>query len=364
MTSPTDSRPPGQRRAGIVGIGLIGGSIGLALRRAGWFVTGVDHDERTAARAVELGVVDALGVDAGAAVTFVATPVGAVPAAARGALGAGAGAVTDVAGVKASVVAAVDHPRFVGGHPMAGSELDGVDGADADLFQGAAWVLTPTTRTDPDAFAVVHHAVSAMGAEIVAVDPVSHDAIVAVVSHVPHLTAAALMGVADGHARAQQGPLLRLAAGGFRDMTRIAAGATGIWPDVCADNADAITAVLDELLSELGRVRDVVAGRRRDDLVRTLERARTARLALPGRTARPPGEAVELRIPVPNREGVLADVTTLATRMGVNIEALETADATEHERGLIVMVVAAEAGRRLRDALTERGYRPVVHALE
>jgi prephenate dehydrogenase len=94
-----------------------------------------------------------------------------------------------------------------------------------------------------------------------------------------------------------------------------------------------------------------------------LEQARAVRLALPGRAARPAGEMVELRVPVPNREGVLADITTLATTMGVNIEALETADATEHERGLIVMVVAADAGHRLRDALTGRGYRPVVQAI-
>jgi len=345
-------------------MGLIGGSIGLALRRAGWIVTGVDRDERTASRAVELGVVDALGLDPDAEVTFIATPVGAVPAAARAALETATGAVTDVAGVKASVVRAVDHPRFVGGHPMAGSEVDGVEGADADLFRNAAWVLTPTPRTDPDAFASVHAAVAAMGAEVVAIDPGDHDAIVAVVSHVPHLTAAALMVVADGHARAHPGPLLRLAAGGFRDMTRIAAGTTAIWPDVCADNADAITTVLDELIAQLQRARDIVARDTRDDLVVMLERARAARQALPGRVARPAGEAIELRVPVPNREGVLADVTTLATRLGVNIEALETADATEHERGLIVMVVAADAGRRLRDALVERGYRPVIRAVE
>src|SRR5260370_409842 len=109
-------------------------------------------------------------------------------------------------------------------------------------------------------------------------------------------------------------------------MTRIAAGHPGIWPDVCAENADAITSVLDELVAELMRVRGMVTGRRRDDLVATLERAREARLALPGRVSRPAGDVVELRVPVPNREGVLADVTTLASRLGVNIEALETAD--------------------------------------
>jgi prephenate dehydrogenase len=296
-------------------------------------------------------------------VTFVATPVGAVAAAAREALERGPGVVTDVGGVKASVVAAVNDPRFIGGHPMAGSEREGVEGADPDLFTGAAWVLTPIPTTAPDAFALVHSTVSALGADVVAVDPERHDAIVAVVSHVPHLTSAALMGVAARNAEDQQGPLLRLAAGGFRDMTRISAGPPGIWPDVCADNAEAIITVLDELMDELTRVRSVVAGRQRADLVAILERARVARLGLPAGGARRTAEVVEVRVPVSNRPGAIAEVSVLASELGVNLEALETADATEYERGLIVMVIAAAAADRFRDALAAKGYHPVVQAV-
>jgi len=350
------------RRAAVVGLGLIGGSIGLALRRSGWRVSGVDNDASVAAMALRLGVVDRLVVDPEAEITFIATPVGAVVAAARDALATGPGVVTDVGGVKAGVVAAVDDPRFIGGHPMAGSELEGVEGADGDLFAGAAWVLTPTATTDPDAYARVHAVVASLGADVIAVEPARHDAIVAVVSHVPHLTAAALMGVAASHAE-HQGPLLRLAAGGFRDMTRIAAGHPGIWPDVCADNADAITAVLGQLVSELERIRDVVASGSRAELLGTLERARAARLALPARGAPRATEVVEVRVPVTNRPRELASVTTLAGELGVNIEALETADATEAERGLIVMVVDARAAQRLRDALVAEGYRPVIQAV-
>jgi prephenate dehydrogenase len=363
LPEPSAARRPTGRRAAIVGVGLIGGSIGKGLRRAGWYVTGTDRDERSAARAVAVGAIDAIGVDRAADVTFVATPVGSVGAIALDALAAGAAAVTDVSGVKASVVDAVGHPRFVGGHPMAGSELDGIEGADADLFAGAAWVLTPTPTTDLDAYAAVHAAVSELGAEVVAVSPDRHDAIVAVVSHVPHLTAAALMAVAAGHAEDEQGPLLRLAAGGFRDMTRISAGQPGIWPDVCADNAGAIAAVLDELVVELVRIRSTVLAKDRAELFVTLERAQATRLALPARGRRRPEDVVEVRVPVPNREGVLADVATLASELGINIESLETADATEYERGLIVMVVDAAAGHRLRDALAAKGYRPVLGPL-
>ena len=175
-----------------------------------------------------------------------ATPVRAVAAEARRALGAGGGLVTDVGGVKASIVEAVGDARFVGGHPMAGSEQEGVDGADADLFEGATWVLTPTEGTDAAAYAQVRQIVGTLGAEVVALPPDRHDELVAVVSHVPHLTAATLMRLADERSEEHRA-LLRLAAGGFRDMTRIAAGHPGIWPDICSDNREAIVEVLDGL---------------------------------------------------------------------------------------------------------------------
>jgi prephenate dehydrogenase len=361
MTSPTDV-PGSPRRAAIVGLGLIGGSIGLGLRRLGWHVTGSDLSEETAATALALGAIDEVGSDASAEVTFIATPVGAVRDVARAALAAGPGIVTDVGGVKASVVSSIEEPRFIGGHPMAGSENEGVAAADPDLFSGAAWVLTPTAATDPDGYALLHATVSALGADVVAIPPEQHDAIVAVVSHVPHLTAAALMAIAASHA-SQHGSVLRLAAGGFRDMTRISAGQTAIWPDVVADNRPAIVSVLDELVTELQRLRRIVDEGDRAEIVASLDRARRARLALPARAAQRAGVAAEVRVPVPNREGVIADVATLAAELGVNIESMETADATDQERGLIVMVVDLAASQRLRDALIAKGYRPTVQEL-
>src|SRR3954464_9051956 len=142
----------GTGRAQVVGTGLIGGSIGMALRARGWHVTGRDAEETRARRALELGALDAGGDDADAEITFVATPVSAVVGEARAALARG-GLVTDVGSVKAPIVAALDHPRFVGGHPMAGSEQEGVDGADPSLFEGATWVLTPALVTEPTAYA-------------------------------------------------------------------------------------------------------------------------------------------------------------------------------------------------------------------
>ncbi len=352
MTSPN--------RAAVVGTGLIGGSIGMALRAQGWHVTGRDRDEARAEKALSLGALDAIGSDDAAAVTLVATPVSAVVAEARAALSP-AGVVTDVGSVKAPIVAAIDHPRFVGGHPMAGSEQEGVEGADPTLFEGATWVLTPTASTDPEAYARVRSVVSSMGADVLAVPPQRHDELVAVVSHVPHLTAAALMTLAAEGAEEHR-TLLRLAAGGFRDMTRIAAGHPGIWPDICADNRDAILGVLDRLIETLAGLRTVVEDADRPTLLRTLERARHARVNLPSGLAR--AEAlVEVRVPIPDRPGVLAEVTTVAADLGVNVEDLEIAHSAEGERGVLLLLVDAKFGELLRQAFAGRGYRPSVQPL-
>ena len=350
MTSRAE--PP---RAVIVGTGLIGGSIGLALRARGWHVTGRDRDRARAARAVELGALDAVGDDTGAELTFVATPVGAVVAEARAALAAG-GIVTDVGSVKSPIVGGVDHSRFVGGHPMAGSEQEGVEGADASLFEGTTWVLTPAQTTDPDAYARVRSVVSSLGADVVALPPERHDALVAVVSHVPHLTAATLMGLAAQGAE-EHAALLRLAAGGFRDMTRVAAGHPGIWPDICAENRVAIVEALDRLIAAVGDMRALVDAGDRAGLLRVLERAREARVNLPVRVARAE-DMVELRVPVPDRPGVIAEVTTLAGELGINIYDFEIAHSAEGDRGVLVMVVEAADSDRLRAALAERGYHP------
>ncbi|MGH9164028.1 MAG: prephenate dehydrogenase/arogenate dehydrogenase family protein [Acidimicrobiales bacterium] len=351
---------PARDRVQVVGTGLIGASIGLALRARGWHVSGDDRDPARAERAAELGAVDVVGHDDGAEIVFVATPVSAVVEASRAALAGGDALVTDVGSVKAPIVAAVASSRFVGGHPMAGSEQDGVDGADASLFEGATWVLTPDDRTDSAAFARVRAVVSSLGADVVAVSPERHDDLVAVVSHVPHLTAAALMGLAATGAE-EHGAMLRLAAGGFRDMTRVAAGHPGLWLDICAENRVAIVTALDQLVAALGTVRELVATEDRPRLTALLDGARHARINLPSRAPQAE-QLVELRVPVRDRPGVLAEVTTLAGQLGVNIVDFEIVHSLEGDRGVLVLVVDADC-ERLRSALSDRGYRPAVQSL-
>ncbi|MCL4422135.1 MAG: prephenate dehydrogenase/arogenate dehydrogenase family protein [Actinobacteria bacterium] len=374
-----------KRRACVVGTGLIGGSIALALRARGWHVSGLDSDPRRLTTARQTGAIDEIGLDPKAELTFIATPVAAIASEARSALSTTNGAVTDVGGVKARIMKAIvdGDPGsevtssgrsersgwFVGGHPMAGSEQVGLDGADPDLFVGATWVLTPVENTDPEAFALVRSVVVSLGAEVVALSPARHDILVAQVSHVPHLTAAALMSLAS-EAATEHAALLRLAAGGFRDMTRVAAGHPGIWPDICVDNSDAIASGLDELMAALAKVRAAVVGGERKALLEMLERAAVARRNLPERKARPAAEAgkdfsnlAELRIPVPDRPGVLAEITTLASALSLNIEDLEIAHTSEGGTGVLIVVIAAAESERFRAALTERGYRPALRRL-
>jgi prephenate dehydrogenase len=362
LTSSDDPHAPeraGGGRATIVGTGLIGASIGIALRQRGWWVSGVDATPGLAERAVALGALDAEGIDDEADVVFVATPVRASEAVIRDILarpGRRADAiVTDVGSVKGPVVASVDHPSFVGGHPMAGSEQVGVEGADGDLFLGATWVLTPTALTDPMAYTRLRSVLVTLGATVVALPPDQHDSLVAVVSHVPHLTAATLMDLASGLSH-EHAALLQLAAGGFRDMTRVAAGQPTIWPDICEDNATAIVETLDMLIEALGTMRTRVAEHDHTELLSVLTRAATARRSLAARVPRPDG-LLEIRVPVPDRAGVLAEITTLAAELGVNIVDLEIAHSVEGDRGVLVLTVDRESAGKLLAALSERGYR-------
>ncbi len=369
---PSEEPPPSElsseepaRRALVVGTGLIGGSLGLALRARGWEVRGYDADEARTEAAVERGALDAAGDDLDAVVAFVATPASAVPGIARALLEDPRRrpdlVVTDVSGVKATVTGAIDHPRFVGGHPMAGSEQVGLDGADPDLFVGAVWVLTPTPGTDLDAFSTVRGAVASLGADVVALSPSDHDRLVAVVSHVPHLVAATLMNTAAESA-AHDAVLLRLAAGGFRDMTRVAAGHPGIWPDVCASNAEAISASLDTVIEKLRAMRDRVHAGNRQEIFDVLQRASRARRRLPARGARPERLA-EVRVPVPDREGVLAELTSVAGDLGINIYDIEIAHSPEGPRGVLLLVVDAEDSAKLREGVGARGFHATAQAI-
>jgi prephenate dehydrogenase len=350
-----------KKKANVFGLGLIGGSLALALADAGYEVGGHDSDKSKIDVALEREIISFPGLYSDAEVTFVATPVGTVAQAVTESLDLTTGVVTDVGSVKASISSQISDPRFVPGHPMAGSELDGLDGADASMFAGAVWVLTPSSNSSDTAFAVVAELVAKFGAEIVAMDAEQHDDLVAVVSHVPHLAAATLMRIADNRSEEHMA-LLRLAAGGFRDMTRIASGRPGIWLDICEQNKTSIVRGLDALILGLTDMRDVVARSDRDGLLSRLEQARRARMNLPT-GAGSVEDLAEVRIPIPDRPGAAADVFTLSGELGVNIYDFEVVHSAEGDRGIMVTVVRAEHAEVFRGGLLARGFRPAIQPL-
>jgi len=350
------------RRATVVGLGLIGGSICVALRERGWLVSGDDQDTQRVTEALERGLISAAGIDAESQVTFVAVPVTAISLQVQRALDATRGIVTDVGSVKAAVTRTITDPRFIGGHPMAGSELEGLDGADGELFTGAVWVLTPTPTTSDAAFATVANIVNDLGAEVVGLDPVRHDELVAIVSHVPHLTAATLMGVAGSRAT-EHAALLRLAAGGFRDMTRIASGHPAIWLDICAENRPAIISTLGALIDGLSEMRTAVDTGDRATILQRLTAARESRANLPSRI-KALADLSEVRIPIPDRPGAAAEVFTLAAELGVNIPNFEVVHSVEGDRGIAVVLVETTSVELFRGGLMARGFKPSVQRLD
>ncbi|MBT8208165.1 MAG: prephenate dehydrogenase/arogenate dehydrogenase family protein [Acidimicrobiales bacterium] len=350
-----------QRVAGVIGLGLIGGSVAVAMKDAGYEVWGVDADPDREREALANGIIDHGGIQRKTELTIIATPVDSIAKAAQLALAETDGWVTDTGSVKARIASEVEDPRFVPGHPMAGSEQSGLSGARGTLFRGAAWVLTPTPFTADDAFGYVRQWVASLGADAVTLEPESHDRMVATVSHVPHLAAAALMNVADEHAE-EHSALLRLAAGGFRDMTRIAAGSPDIWPPICLQNRSAITTALDSVLARLTTLREAVDTGDSSAIRDSLAQASRARLNLPGaRTL--PAALSEVRVRIKDRSGELARLTALAAELDTNIFDLEIAHSAEGPTGVIVLLVDTSQASALADALRTRDYQPSVRPI-
>jgi prephenate dehydrogenase len=332
----------------VVGVGLIGGSIGLAAReRLGATVRGFDPGDGVLARAVSAGAVDDACESAeeavdGADVAFVAAPVGELPGAVRGALAA-AGAecvVTDVGSTKRSVVAAVDDPRFIGGHPLAGAETAGVEHARADLFDGATWYLTPTARTGGILYERLVRLLVDLGARPSALDADTHDALLATVSHLPHVLANVLVARA-ARVLSDEGERLPATGPSFRDATRVAGANTGVWRDIYLANADALVAAIDDTVARLGAVRDALSARDGDAVAAWNDGARAERRRLLEADLAG-GEVHELRVAVPNRPGVVAEVALALGRAGVNILDMALYPAPDHSTGTIALWIAGE----------------------
>ena len=345
------------RHAHVIGLGLIGSSVVLALREAGWLVTGSDISPDVVREALDVELIATDVMNDECSLVVIATPAGVVADVAWTVLRSSSNpalVVTDVAGVKRDIVRSVTDPRFLGGHPMAGSELRGIKGAKADLFQGCTWILTPTETTTAAVYSTLHSIWRELGAAVVAVSAEDHDRLVALASHVPHIVAGSLMNEASLAAQ-EDAVLLQLAAGGFRDMTRIAEGDPTIWPDILFQNRDAITGALLSLEERLATIRHALASGDRAQIEAGLLSASIARRQLPGRALRS-DDLTYLRIPMPDRPGVLAAITMVASEMLVNIYDIEIAHGIEGTAGTLLLAVDREQVDAFEKALEEESF--------
>src|SRR5688500_17917536 len=354
-------------RIAVLGVGLIGGSIGLAAkRRLDAEVTGFDPDGAILERAVERGALDGAASSAAAAaaeadIVFCAAPVRALPALVAEALGASGSeaVVTDVGSTKRELVSALegggDAERFIGGHPLAGAETAGVDGARADLFEGARWYLTPTERSSGMHYDRLQRAIADLGARPQAVDAATHDRLMATVSHLPHVLANVLVAQAAA-ASADESERMPEVGRSFRDSTRVAGANPAIWADIFATNSDAVAEEIDDVVERLRRAAGLLRGGDAEAVAEWHHAAFEDRRALLEGAATG-GPLEELRVVVDNRPGTVAEIALALGEAGVNIEDMALDPAADMQTGAITLWIAGEdAARRAAEIVRGLGH--------
>jgi prephenate dehydrogenase len=355
-------------RVAVLGTGLLGTSVAMAAARAGATVRGWDVDAAATARAAERsGLAPAATADAAVAeadLVVVCTPIPTIAPLAAAALGAAPGAiVTDVGSITGPVLRALaelvppgDRARFVPGHPMGGSERSGPDHASPSLLDGIVWVLSPADEADARAVDDLERWVAALGALPVRMPADRHDRLVAFVSHLPQVASTALMDLAATE-EADEPEILLLAAGGFRDLTRLASSDAALWSSILLENREQIADAIALYQRRLDGLRDDVLAGRADAVRSTFARAKEARLRLAAKPQVKAGVAV-LRVEVPDRPGALARLTAVLAEGDVNIEDLQIVHSPEGGRGTVHLTVAGDAVAHAADVLETGGLEP------
>jgi prephenate dehydrogenase len=352
----------------IIGVGLLGGSLAAAFKRRSLakHIIGVSRPESTL-EAINLKIIDTgysydeleRGVQ-GAELVVLCTPITRIieiiPAVARYA--APGTTITDVGSTKRIIMETAEKhfPRnvtFIGGHPMAGSEKSGVSASDPFLFENAIYVLTHSPDTCRDKLDKLIRALSAVGAQVVILEPDLHDRIAATISHLPQMLAVCLVNMLNGVADSQP-EYVKLAAGGFRDMTRIASSPFSIWRDICATNQDLVREKLEEYISQLQEIKELVGT---EGLSERYSSASAMRNAIPKDTKGFLHAHPEVLVVTEDKPGMLARITTALANHHINISDIEVLKVREGEGGTIRLAVPDnEAARRTIEILGEQGF--------
>lgn len=361
------SNKPVFQKVAIVGVGLIGGSLGMAVNRKSLAreVLGLGRSRDALELAVEHGAVHSISMDfrdvAGCDLVVVATPVGStlgIMSALSPYLDPGA-LITDVGSTKAGIVEQAEKALpagavFIGGHPMAGSEKGGIAGADPYLFENAFYILTPGKNTPGEYLDRLVELVEGIGSRPVLMDPGEHDLSVAAVSHLPHLVAATLVNCLFDLPGGEKKSLL--AAGGFRDTTRIAAGSPEMWRDIFASNRGSVLKALNAFRTRLNQFQEHLESCDHESIYQLLDRARTLKKGMPARRKGYLPALWEIVVTVPDEPGVIARLATILGNEGINIYDIEIMRVREGEGGTIRLAFAGETEQeRAVSLLTSSG---------
>lgn len=352
----------------IVGTGLIGTSIGLALSHKGFRVLLSDPSPTAQALAADLGA-GRIDDDTGADAVFVAAPPDVAASVVAEQLNRWPSAVVaDVASVKqqvADAVRALVSPeqlhRYVGSHPMAGRERSGAVAAQADLFEGRTWVVCPQEDTDPQAVHLIQELARATGAAVETMPAGEHDAAVAVVSHVPQLAAS----IVAAQLRDLPDAAIALSGGGIRDVTRIAASDPMLWTQILAGNAAAVAPVLERVVEQLGAVAHSLgrlaadssaAEGSRGDVARLISDGQLGHARIPGKHGAAPATYATVIVPIPDEPGAFARLFNDVGDAGINLEDLRMEHGVGAMVGLVELSVLPGVVDRLRDVLEDKGW--------
>ena len=333
-------------RAAIIGTGLIGASIGLALREQGWETKGWDPSSEAIALAAERGAVDPADSiqDAieSADLVILAGPLSANLATLADLMTDAL--VTDVTSVKQPMIeGAPPHLRFVGGHPMAGREHAGPGASSGSLFRGAAWILCDDQVSAHD-LAQMREIVTSIGANPVIMSADHHDRVVAAISHLPHLLAVALVDLVAGNPDTAD-----LVSGSFRDLTRVASAESDWWPEVLAANSVSVGGALDALISNLQVLRGDIDRGDLESVARSLDRARLRRAEMA-----PPVAGVEVILS--DRPGEIGRVGQALRASSVDVRDLQLRHAVHGGGGILTISVRPGEVEPLKAALAREGF--------
>ena len=355
----------------VIGLGLIGGSLALSLKNLedDFIITGYDIEGEAMNVAKYRNVIDRIAnnyqdATEDADLIIIATPVSKIVEVInsikkflkKGTI------ITDVGSAKENIVKKVnellsEEVFFIGGHPMAGSENEGILSATTDLLRNAFYILTPTDSTASEPLLILHTLFTRIGSKVITIDPGEHDKNVALISHLPHILSTNLIELIDNKQKNLKN-LFKLCAGGFRDMTRIAASNPKMWLDISLENKEELIKSIDEYICYLQNFRSGLKNNDEEFIKNHYLAAQKARSNLPKFVEKDISKLHEVKVSIPDRAGVLSDITLAISSAGINIEDISIFHSTEFSSGgiLKVLVQGENAGTIAKEAIEDAGY--------